>query len=169
VEVGAHSVPGQVEIELELAGEDYICVSTSGPSREKTTGCTDGREVWQTLVLGKKDDRRWEVTQPKGEGLLRVLHLMRRRYHGRFAELDTAKVSDPRVRYKNLRTGKRTLRCAVVRIESPMARRGTAPEDLWIDLETRRVVRTELYEFSPQGVLNTTIVTYNVIEPVSQP
>ncbi len=144
VEVGGYLQPWHTLIELEWAGEDRICLGTSKAGREKTTGCTDGREVGQTLVLGKKEYRRWEVTDPRGEALLRLHRVMLYRYHGRFAELDKAKVMDGAVRYRSLRVGKRTARCAVVRIESTMARRGTAPEDLWIDLETHRVVRTEL-------------------------
>ncbi|MGC8794883.1 MAG: hypothetical protein ACP5U2_16000 [Bryobacteraceae bacterium] len=118
------------------------------------------------LLRGRnRPEQRFHPSDREEQGYRRVIELARWPYHQRFAELDKAELVSPQVRYRQLSIGKRKHRCAVIRIKSPAA---THPlrrvEDLWINPDTWRVVRSELTERAGSPTFKTTIITWTSIE-----
>ncbi|MCS6951539.1 MAG: hypothetical protein RMK57_03305 [Bryobacterales bacterium] len=168
LEVDGHPAPDRIRMRLESRPPQQLCLTSEPtPEGDRTTMCTDGVSVWQTYDRGTKPDRRWEPAELAGEANpLSFLRNQWRRYHGRFAALDQAELMSAEVKRRRLTLDGRRRECAVVRIRAPEARHpGTSWEELWIDLETRRVLRSDLHQRRPGStVFGVRIVEYTAIE-----
>lgn len=74
------------------------------------------------------------------------------------------------VKRRRLTLDGRRYECAVVRIRAPEARHPeTTWEELWVDPETHRVLRSELHERRPGStVFGVTIIEHTAIEPLPE-
>ncbi len=168
IEVGGYPAPHRIELTLEFRDDNRVCISSKMvPGGPEAQACQEGNSVWQRNNEQPGGVRPLEPGTPDRRGAEHVIRLYRMRYHDRFAELDKVALESDQIRYRQLRIGKQKHRCGVVRIKSPWARRAEIGlEDLWIDLDTFRVVRNEIHERAGSPTFKTTIVTWQIIEPI---
>ena len=170
-EVGGYRAPSVIRLGLEFAGSERMCIrSAPTPEGDEAIICTDGRYVWVRRNPDTKPEQRFAISDREGQENHRAITRYRFLYHQRFAELKPADLLSEKVHRRRLRIGKRTHQCAVIRIRSPVARRAEGGvEDLWVDLESWRVVRSELHERAGSPTIATTIITWTIMEPLATP
>ena len=164
-EVDGLPLSGHHEITLVLRGAHGASLTSN-----RTTIDYDGRTVWHRKEKAKTEQR-WDAASQASDSPLPFLRGQCHRYHGRFAELDQARLLSEKVQFKRLRLQDSVHDCAVVRIHGTEPGSGrTGVEELWIDRGTHRVVRSNMTRRLGSGTgFLTTITTWTAVETTATP